>query len=34
MRKRGKLLAFTDDMLIMSNQKEEIENVIDEITSL
>ena len=29
MRKRGDLLAFADDMLIMSNQKSEIEEAIN-----
>ena len=34
MRKRGDLLAFADDMLIMSNQKGEIEQAINEMASL
>ena len=34
MRKRGDLLAFADDMLIMSNQKSEIEEAINGMTSL
>jgi hypothetical protein len=34
MRRRGDLLAFADDMLIMSNQKGEIELAINEIASL
>ena len=34
LRKRGDLLAFADDMLIMSNQKGEIEQAINEMTSL
>ena len=34
MRKRGDLLAFADDMLIISNQKEEIGKAIDEIAYL
>ena len=33
-RSRGDLLAFADDMLIMSNQKVEIRKAIDEIASL
>ena len=34
MRRRGDLLAFADDMLVMSNQKGEIEKAINELTSL
>ena len=34
MRRRGDLLAFADDMLIMSNQKGEIEKAINEMASL
>ena len=34
MRKRGDLLAFADDMLIMSNLKSEIEEAINGMTSL
>ena len=34
MRKRGDLLAFADDMLIMSNQKNEIEEAINGMASL
>ena len=34
MRKRGDLLAFADNMLIMSNQKSEIEEAINGMTSL
>ena len=34
MRRRGDLLAFADDMLIMSNQKGEIEEAINEMASL
>ena len=34
MRRRGDLLAFADDMLIMSNQKSEIEEAINGMTSL
>ena len=34
MRRRGDLLAFADDMLIMSNQKGEIEYAINEMGSL
>ena len=34
MRRRGDLLAFADDMLIMSNQKGEIEQAINEMGSL
>ena len=34
MRRRGDLLAFADDMLIMSNQKSEIEDAINGMTSL
>ena len=34
MRRRGDLLAFADDMLVMSNQKGEIEKAINEMASL
>ena len=34
MRRRGDLLAFADDMLIMSNQRGEIERAINEMASL
>ena len=34
MRRRGDLLAFADDMLVMSNQKGEIEKGINEMASL
>ena len=34
MRKRGDLLAFADDMLIMSNQKSEIEEAVNGMASL
>ena len=34
MRRRGDLLAFADDMLLMSNSKQEIEEVIGELASL
>ena len=34
MRRRGDLLAFADDMLLMSNSKQEIEEVISELASL
>ena len=34
MRRRGDLLAFADDMLLMSNSKMEIEEVISELASL
>ena len=34
MRRRGDLLALADDMLIMSNQKGEIEQAINEMASL
>ena len=33
-RKRGDLLAFADDMLIMSNNQHEVEMIIDELTTL
>jgi hypothetical protein len=33
-RSRGDLLAFADDMLVMSNQKVEVEMIIDELTGL
>ncbi len=34
LRSRGDLLAFADDMLIMSNNQHELEEVITEITIL
>jgi hypothetical protein len=34
MRRRGDLLAFADDMLVMRNQKGDIEKAINELTSL
>ena len=34
MRRRGDLLAFADDMLLMSNSKQEVEDVISELASL
>jgi len=34
MRRRGDLLAFADDMLVMSSQKGEIEKAITELASL
>ena len=34
MRRRGDLLAFADDMLVMSSQKGEIEQAISELSSL
>jgi hypothetical protein len=33
-RRRGDLLAFADDMLLMSNSKQEIEEVISELALL
>ena len=33
-RSRGDLLAFADDMLVMSNSSGEIEQIINELTSL
>jgi hypothetical protein len=33
-RKRGDLLAFADDMLVMSNSKPEIEMIIEELAIL
>ena len=33
-RSRGDLLAYADDMLVMSNSKGEIEQIINELTSL
>ena len=33
-RSRGDLLAFADDMLVMSNSKAEIEQIINELTAL
>ncbi len=32
--RRGDFLAFADDMLLMSNSKQEIEDVINELASL
>ena len=34
MRRRGDLLAFADDMLVMSSQKGEIDKAITELASL
>ena len=34
MRRRGDLLAFADDMLVMSNSQPEIEQVIEELATL
>ncbi len=34
MRRRGDLLAFEDDMLVMSNSQPEIELVIEELATL
>ena len=34
MRKRGDLLAFADDMLVMSNSQSEIEMVVEELATL
>ena len=33
-RRRGDLLAFADDMLVMSNSKTEIEMIIEEMASM
>jgi len=33
-KRRGDLLAFADDMLLMSNSKQEIEEVINELALL
>jgi hypothetical protein len=33
-RSRGDLLAFADDMLVMSNSEAEVEQIINEMTSL
>jgi len=33
-RKRGDLLAFADDMLVMTNNRSELEMIINELTSL
>jgi len=33
-RSRGDLLAFADDMLVMSNSRAEIEQIINELTAL
>ena len=32
LRRRGDLLAFADDMLVMSNSQSEIEKVVNELT--
>jgi hypothetical protein len=34
MRRRGDLLAFADDMLVMSNSQPEIEQVVEELATL
>jgi hypothetical protein len=34
LRTRGNLLAFADDMLVMSNSLSEIEMVLEELTTL
>ena len=34
LRKRGDLLAFADDMLVMSNSKPEVEQAIEELATL
>jgi hypothetical protein len=33
-RKRGDLLAFADDMLVMSNNQHEIEMIVEELAKL
>jgi hypothetical protein len=33
-RRRGDLLAFADDMLVMTNSKPELEHIINEFASL
>jgi Reverse transcriptase (RNA-dependent DNA polymerase) len=33
-RKRGDLLAFADDMLVMTNNQSELEMIINELTNL
>jgi hypothetical protein len=33
-RKRGDLLAFADDMLVMSNNQNEMAMIVDELTAL
>ena len=33
-RKRGDLLAFADDMLLMSNSRTEVEEIVNELASL
>jgi hypothetical protein len=33
-RSRGDLLAFADDMLVMSNNQHEVEQIIGELTAL
>jgi len=34
LRRRGDLLAFADDMLVMSNSQHEVEQVVNELTKL
>ena len=34
MRKRGDLLAFADDMLLMSNNRTEVEEIVNELATL
>ena len=34
MRRRGDLLAFADDMLVMSNSQHEVEEVVEELATL
>ena len=34
MRRRGDLLAFADDMLLMSNSRTEVEEIVNELASL
>ena len=34
MRRRGDLLAFADDMLLMSNCRTEVEEIVNELASL
>ena len=33
-RKRGDLLAFADDMLVMSNSRAEVETIVGELANL
>ena len=33
-RSRGDLLAFADDMLVMSNNQHEVEQIVGELTAL